>query len=65
MLIVTPEYITTILEIWSLIQGRAVMLSWRNEPKVVTNPMPVVCSYYRGCRCNWIFPSSLSNTGAI
>lgn len=63
MLIVTPEYIATILEIWSLIQDHAVLLSWRNEPKVVTNPMPVVCCYYRGCRCDWFFPESVKCWG--
>lgn len=65
MLIVTPEYIATILEIWSLIHNHAVLLSWRNAPKVVTNPKPDVCSYYRGCRCDWIIPGSLANAGAF
>lgn len=65
MLTLRPEHIASILEIWSLIQDHAVLLLRRNETKVVTNPMPVVCSYYRGCRCDWIFPGSLSNAVTI
>lgn len=64
MLIVTPEHITSILEIWSLIPDHGVM-SWRNEPKVATSPMPIVCSNYIDCRCDWILPRSLSNAGAV
>lgn len=25
---------------------------WRNEPGVVTNTIPIVCSPSRGCRCD-------------
>lgn len=59
VLIVRPEHIVPIWEIWTLIQDHAVIL-WRNKAEVVTNPMLIVYSPSRGCRCDWIFPASPS-----